>query len=482
MTTPLAPGWRAVNKEEDAEPRRRLTGGIACLGALCLVAIGAVVAIVVLTQPPARTKEILPTVLPPPPPPTPLLLLEQTVLVDIVNQVVVLNGGTDPVLVDTGLVYEFTLPESTPLAIVGPGDCTPQWTGAQDAPTDGYYSGVWNATFPTDQGCFPMSLVDDTSSVRADNRLLAPPAPPPPPPPPPAPVLEIPTAQHYVLADEYGVYTMAGSPDPFRVIEGEAYTLAIFPTHPLHIVPAVTTDLMGGSCAPSVSGCASVTDGTRQYYQGFCTVMFPADQICYPMSMLCYIHGSMDSLDRIAGSVARSPSLPPSPVPRPPPSASPQPPPSAPPSAPPPPPPSASPLPPPPGSPSPTPPSPSPPPPYLPIAHHTCALSDPFQNADVIVTLRTCQTAQWWYKPGAAGRDPTYGFSVASNLCADSLGCTETELDTVDAVCIRYTDGSIVAWAPDSALGCNPAYAAAYPTIDRCLCDLRPPTAPPSVS
>ena len=71
-------------------------------------------------------------------------------------------------------------------------------------------------------------------------------------------------------------------------------------------------------------------------------------------------------------------------------------------------------------------------------------------------------------------KDPTYGFSVASNLCADSLGCTETELDTVDAVCIRYTDGSIVAWAPDSALGCNPANAAAYPTIDRCLCDLRP--------
>ena len=228
------------------------------------MAIGAVVAIVLLTQPPERTKVILPTVLPPPPPPTPLLLLEQTVLVDIVNQVVVLNGGTDPVLVDTGLVYEFTLPESTPLAIVGPGDCTPQWTGAQDAPTDGYYSGVWNATFPTDQGCFPMSLVDDTGSVRADNRLLAPPAPPP---PPPAPVLEIPTAQYYVLADEYGVYTVAGARTRFASSRARR-TRCHFSTHPLHIVPAVTTDLMGGSCAPSVSGCAS-SPTARQYYQDF---------------------------------------------------------------------------------------------------------------------------------------------------------------------------------------------------------------------
>ena len=110
----------------------------------------------------------------------------------------------------------------------------------------------------------------------------------------------------------------------------------------------------------------------------------------------------------------------------------------------------------------------------------TCELSDPFEDNDVIVKLRACQTAQYWYRPNAAGRDPIYGFNVATGICASSAGCTETELDTLDCVCIMDPSGEIIAWPVSNALTCNPLYAAYYTTVDKCLCDLRPPSAPPA--
>lgn len=637
---------------------RRLGLKLLCAICLCTVAVvGAGVTTVVFVTWPLAPPPPAPPAAPPPMPPTPPPAppspppappempepdpaLSSATPLDVALELdgtYSFNGHTGNFNLVAGDTLTLEIPAAAPLRVAPrvSVNCDPSYesaggaTSASGAST--FYSGSWRVRVPYAERCYPLSLESPAAPDEANRDRLqygtpatrpAPPWPPPPPPspsppppvqpsPPPMPVLDYTVSPYYVEGNSNLVYTVGGSDEPFLVTEGETYTWAIVPTHPLYIAPARNFGVLGLECAPSFSNCGGSSAGGTLYHYGFCDITFTADASCYPMSLFCANHGLMGAAARIQGAVARSPSSPPPPPDGPPPFAPPSPPlpgaqyecvflsggaavtsgyatgvldvrlevteaglsnqekeifnfnvdgddiatsgctllvgtirnadggndrdtgtntflrpfeqvgsarvsltraiyfdvqldhsattctvtvkgstilwkgsavvnvekaftvaivPA---------PPSASPSPPPPAvalSPPPT-----PPPPYLPIAHHECELSDPYENADVIVKLRACQTAQYWYRADAAGRDPIYGFNVASNLCADSLGCTETELDTVDCVCILDTSGDITAWDTSNAVSCNPLYASVFTTVDRCLCDLRPPSAPPAV-
>ena len=232
------------------------------------------------------------------------------------------DGNTGDVHVRAGSVVQLAVPEEDPLHIVPKNArlCSVQYVehaaGAASTQTDGddtYYGGAWDVRMPYDATCYPLSIRGRGVEPAANrNRIQygAPalqPAPPYPPPPPPPPFVLDHTSAPLAVSGEAGVYTVGGTATPFFVAAGEAYAWNIDPQHGLHIAPAMPFGAGGLGCAPDfgmpMAGCSSELHNSQLYHYGTCSLTFPADATCYPMSLVCANHGDMASVARILGVV-----------------------------------------------------------------------------------------------------------------------------------------------------------------------------------
>jgi len=301
------------------------------------------------------------------PPASPAIVQTATLALEATTEIYAFDGNTGDVHVRAGSVVQLAVPETFPLRIVPKNArlCSVQYVqnaaGAASTQTDGddtYYGGAWDVRMPYDAMCYPLSIRGRGVSPAANrNRLQygapalqpAPPAPPPPPPPsppsppaappspmpspppsfppsppptPPPPLSPLPlppppspppsfvldhTAGALAVNGDGNVYTVDGTAAPFFVTAGEAYAWTIDPQHGLYIAPAREFGAGGLECTPAfampTAGCFGEPHNSQLYHYGTCSLTFPADATCYPMSLVCVNHPSMASAARTLGVV-----------------------------------------------------------------------------------------------------------------------------------------------------------------------------------
>ena len=259
---------------------------------------------------------------PDPPPASPPLVQAAALVLETGTGVYAFDGNTGDVHVRAGSVVQLAVPDEDPLHIVPKNAriCNVGYAqhavGAASTQTDGgdtYYGGAWDVRMPYDATCYPLSIRGRGVPPAANrNRIQygAPalqPAPPYPPPPPPPPFVLDHTSAPLAVSGDAGVYTVGGTADPFFVAPGEPYAWHIDPQHSLYIAPAMPFGVGGLECAPDfampTAGCSGDVHNGLLYHYGTCSLAFPADATCYPMSLVCANHGDMASVARILGVV-----------------------------------------------------------------------------------------------------------------------------------------------------------------------------------
>ena len=123
-------------------------------------------------------------------------------------------------------------------------------------------------------------------------------------PPPAAP----PALVQYDITGSGGVYYVDGAADPVALPPGDTIGMTIDSGHPLRL------DVNpNGGCTETVTW---TSDGgslvSTDFHTGAWRVALPSEAACFPLSMVCSIHGSMQGTDRFVAALPPPPAAPPS--------------------------------------------------------------------------------------------------------------------------------------------------------------------------